>query len=114
MAIDPSQRWRRSPACRSSCMSNRADQAGRGGGIGEDPHDASAALDLVDPLRRVGGPDLGPVMPGTWPPGGWAGDIEQRSDHGSRLCPPAITARVRRVRSWHGWLEGSRDTTAVV
>ena len=39
-----------------------ADEADHGGGVGEDPDDAGSALDLlVDPLERVGGPDLRPV-----------------------------------------------------
>ena len=40
-----------------------AHQAGEGGVIGEDAHDAGASLDvLVDALKKVGAPDLLPVM----------------------------------------------------
>ena len=43
---------------------DRADQAGDGILIGEDANDVGAPLDLaVEPLQRIGGVDLRPVIP---------------------------------------------------
>lgn len=43
----------------------RADEADQGGVVGEDSHDVGAPADLaVEPLQRVGGAQLGPVLGG--------------------------------------------------
>jgi hypothetical protein len=52
--MDPSERYRRSPAIHSSHVDkHRADESDDRGGVGEDAHDPGAALDLLVEAPQV-------------------------------------------------------------